>query len=62
MDGQTALLAAVMAGVVATPQLPPYGAAKAAMTHYMKTLSKMLIKDAVRVNTVSPGEIETLVA
>ena len=46
-----------MAGVVATPQLPPYGAEKAAMTHYMKTLSKMLIKDAVRVNTVSPGDI-----
>lgn len=46
-----------MAGVIGTPQLPPYGAAKAAMTHYMKSLSKMLIKDGVRVNTVSPGDI-----
>jgi 3-oxoacyl-[acyl-carrier protein] reductase len=46
-----------MAGVIGTPALPSYGAAKAAMTHYMKTLAMSLFKEGVRVNTVSPGDI-----
>ena len=46
-----------MAGVLATPQIPAYGAAKAAMTHYTKTLAKTLVRDGVRVNAVSPGDI-----
>jgi NAD(P)-dependent dehydrogenase (short-subunit alcohol dehydrogenase family) len=33
-----------------------YGAVKATMTHYMKTLSKKLIPKKIRVNTVSPGD------
>ncbi len=35
--------------------MPSYGATKLAITYYMKTLSKNLIKDNIRVNTVSPG-------
>ena len=48
-----------MAGIIGTPQVPAYGAAKAAMTHYMKTLSMMLVSDGVRVNVVAPGDIIT---
>lgn len=39
-----------------TPGMEAYGAVKAAMTHYMKTLSKKLISKKIRVNTVSPGD------
>ncbi len=48
---------ASMAGVIGTPTMPSYGAAKAAMTHYMKSLAMDLVKDGVRANTVSPGDI-----
>lgn len=37
------------------PGLPSYGAAKAAMVHYMKSLAKRLLP-GIRVNTVSPGD------
>ncbi|CAN5914454.1 SDR family NAD(P)-dependent oxidoreductase [soil metagenome] len=37
------------------PQSAAYGAAKAAMAHYMKSLSARLLP-TVRVNTVSPGD------
>ncbi len=40
----------------AAPHSPPYGAMKAAMAHYMKSLSLQLLP-AVRVNVVSPGDI-----
>lgn len=40
----------------AAPHSPPYGAMKAAMAHYMKSLSVRLLP-AVRVNVVSPGDI-----
>lgn len=43
------------AGSLAAPGSPAYGAAKAAMAHYMKSLSARLLP-AVRVNTVSPGD------
>ncbi len=33
-----------------------YGAIKVALTYYMKVLSKKLINDNIRVNTVSPGD------
>ena len=46
-----------MASVLGAPQLAAYGAAKAAMTHYMKSLARGLVKKGVRVNTVSPGDI-----
>ena len=39
----------------ATPGAVGYTAAKAAMTHYMKSLSSSLASDRIRVNTVSPG-------
>jgi 3-oxoacyl-[acyl-carrier protein] reductase len=40
----------------ATPGFEAYGATKAAATHYMKSLSKRLIGEGIRVNTVSPGD------
>lgn len=40
-----------------TPVMPIYGAIKAGLTHYMKTLSKKLISKNIRVNTISPGNI-----
>lgn len=43
------------AGSVAAPDSAAYGAAKAAMAHYMKSLSARLLP-SVRVNTVSPGD------
>lgn len=47
------------AGSLAAPNSAAYGAAKAALAHYMKSLSARLLP-GVRVNTVSPGD--TLVA
>jgi len=46
-----------LASHVATQSMPAYGAAKAAMSHYMKTLSKKLLPLNIRVNTISPGTI-----
>lgn len=46
-----------IAGVVGVPQLASYGAAKAAMTHYMKSLSMQLVKQGIRVNSIAPGDI-----
>lgn len=43
------------AGSLSAPRSPAYGAGKAAMAHYMKSLSSRLLP-AVRVNTVSPGD------
>ena len=43
------------AGSLATPRMVAYGAAKAAMAHYMKSLSSRLLP-AARVNAVSPGD------
>ncbi len=43
------------AGSLACPGSAAYGAAKAAMAHYMKSLSARLLP-AVRINTVSPGD------
>ncbi|MFK3978682.1 SDR family NAD(P)-dependent oxidoreductase [Shewanella vesiculosa] len=40
----------------ATPGMESYGATKAAMTHYMKSLSRGLVSDGIRVNTLSPGD------
>lgn len=34
-----------------------YAATKAAVTHYMKSLSHRLIGEGIRVNTVAPGEV-----
>lgn len=43
------------AGALAAPNAAAYGAAKAAMAHYMKSLALRLLP-GVRVNTVSPGD------
>lgn len=43
------------AGALAAPHGAAYGAAKAAMAHYMKSLALRLLP-GVRVNTVSPGD------
>jgi len=43
------------AGSLAGPDSAAYGAAKAAMAHYMKSLSSRLLPH-IRVNTVSPGD------
>jgi 3-oxoacyl-[acyl-carrier protein] reductase len=40
----------------ATPGFESYGAVKAALVHYMKSLSRELIGDGIRVNVVSPGD------
>lgn len=39
-----------------TPGFEAYGSTKAAMTHYMKSLSLKLTSTGIRVNTVSPGD------
>lgn len=43
------------AGSLAAPNSAAYGAVKAALAHYMKSLSAQLLP-TVRVNTVSPGD------
>lgn len=43
------------AGSLAAPRSASYGAVKAAVAHYMKSLSQRLLP-TVRVNTVSPGD------
>jgi NAD(P)-dependent dehydrogenase (short-subunit alcohol dehydrogenase family) len=43
------------AGSIAAPNSAAYGAGKAAMAHYMKSLATRLLPK-VRVNTVSPGD------
>lgn len=43
------------AGSLAAPTSAAYGAAKAAMAHYMRSLSSRLLP-AIRVNIVSPGD------
>jgi 3-oxoacyl-[acyl-carrier protein] reductase len=43
------------AGSLAAPGSAAYGATKAAMAHYMKSLASRLLP-AIRVNTVSPGD------
>lgn len=40
----------------ATPGFESYGAVKAALTHYMKSLATALISQNIRVNVVSPGD------
>lgn len=40
----------------ATPGFESYGAVKAAMTHYMKSLATGLVSKKIRVNVVSPGD------
>ncbi|AOV18450.1 3-ketoacyl-ACP synthase [Acidihalobacter aeolianus] len=45
------------AATFGTPGYESYGAAKAALTHYMKSLSRRLVGQGIRVNTVAPGDV-----
>ena len=42
-----------------SPQLVPYSATKAAIVNFTKSLSKLLIKQGIRVNAVAPGPVWT---
>lgn len=44
------------ASTFGTPGIEAYGAAKAAATHYMKSLALRVAGDGIRVNVVSPGD------
>lgn len=44
------------ASTFGTPGIEAYGAAKAATTHYMKSLALRMAGDGIRVNVVSPGD------
>ena len=46
-----------VAATFACPGMEAYGAVKAAMAHYMKSLSLSLVDQGIRVNAVAPGEI-----
>ncbi|ALL63119.1 3-ketoacyl-CoA reductase [Paraburkholderia caribensis MBA4] len=44
------------ASTFATPGFEAYGSMKAALAHYMKSLSRKLIADGIRVNVIAPGD------
>ncbi len=48
-----------VAGLIAAGGLAHYGAAKAALTAYSKTLATELAPAGIRVNVVTPGNVET---
>lgn len=49
---------ASIAALRASERAAPYGAVKAAVSHYTASQAKMLAKKGIRVNCVSPGSIE----
>lgn len=49
---------ASQAGLLAVPSYKPYSAVKAALISYMGALSRELAPHGIRVNSVSPGEID----
>lgn len=50
---------ASLAGISATPQLTPYGAAKHGVVSLTRSVAKECAASGVRVNAVAPGAIET---
>ena len=48
-----------VAALIATPPLAHYGAAKAALNAYSKSLATELAPSGIRVNVVSPGNVTT---
>lgn len=58
-DGGGIINIASIAGLGPTPQLPAYGAAKAAVIHLTKTLALELAPRKIRVNCICPGLLWT---
>jgi NAD(P)-dependent dehydrogenase (short-subunit alcohol dehydrogenase family) len=58
-DGGSIILIGSNAGHRAYPSLSLYGAAKAAVIHFAKGFSLDLLDRKIRVNTLSPGTVET---
>ena len=50
---------ASLAGISATPQLTPYGAAKHGVVSLTRSVAKEVAELGIRVNAVAPGAIET---
>jgi NAD(P)-dependent dehydrogenase (short-subunit alcohol dehydrogenase family) len=50
---------ASVAGLIASPGLTYYGAAKAALINFTKTVAREWAPSGVRVNAVAPGWVET---
>jgi NAD(P)-dependent dehydrogenase (short-subunit alcohol dehydrogenase family) len=57
--GGTITNIASIAGLMPSPTLPAYGAAKAAVIHLTRTLALELAPDAIRVNVICPGLLWT---
>ncbi len=55
--GGSILFIASIVAVEATPAPLPYSAAKAALVNYCKNLSRILAPHAIRVNSLSPGNV-----
>lgn len=58
-DGGTIVLIGSIAGSIGTPGYTTYGATKAAMRSYARTWTNELADRGIRVNTLSPGPIDT---
>lgn len=58
-EGGSIINIASIAGLGATPDLPAYGAAKAAVIHLTKTLAMELAPRRIRVNCICPGLLYT---
>ncbi|WP_113719031.1 SDR family NAD(P)-dependent oxidoreductase [Arthrobacter dokdonensis] len=50
---------ASLAGISATPQLTPYGAAKHGVVSLTRSVAKETAEQGIRINAVAPGAIET---
>jgi NAD(P)-dependent dehydrogenase (short-subunit alcohol dehydrogenase family) len=53
---------ASIAGTIPSPQLPVYGASKAAVIHFTKTLNRGEEEHGIRATAISPGFVDTPMA
>ncbi|MCB8879946.1 glucose 1-dehydrogenase [Acidisoma cellulosilytica] len=58
-DGGAIVLVGSIAGFIGTPNYTVYGASKAAIRSFARTWAKELAPRGIRVNTLSPGPIDT---